>query len=1432
MKPLAQLRRWSSVGLGTLSLTLPFVVLSVDTAAAPPKAASTADSEDPAAENGDEKAETKEEAWGRKHRNIKLNYINASWAKVLQDFAEATQTEVVADRVPSAKFSRWDMKFYNREEALAVLNTELKAHNYRLQIKGHYLVLNALHEFRQEYAPALLRGDRPQPLGVEDVRDTQPAAANTTGEAAPGQQRTAKNKPPQSNLFAKRRPSSRDRAIRQASAEEDQPPERGDDLSAEPQPPVVTTLRMSERNAVVVAKIMYKAFKGDAELIDDGPRGLQGFLVRKQLAAPSGRKGARPQAGGPTVKFSIGIDEKKNQLVVEATPEETKAVVKLIKALDVPRQGAQGSVQAVGTTKDADRLAAALRPELNRLVAETRKTARQTAMANARDDGDDGDEEEAPAEEQPATPRRSLPNRAGRPDVPQALQKSLKGEVRVESIPELGILVLIGNDDDVQAVMSVIQEIEKLSAATTPEVKVAFLRHVSSETLAALLTSVYERLGQARNSTVQQSQAISVFPVARPNAILIVASKSDLPSIYDLIDELDQPSDPHGEFRVFRLKYAIPRQIVENVEALYPPQQQAQGATGQQNQPQALGLVPRVRIVDDLRTNSVIVQARPRDMKEVALLIGELDVNDIESVQRIEIFRLEYGIAEEVSASVSAAIQAVMAPSRATTVQQQGAGQGGGGPAPGGGQGGAGAGGGQGSSELREVKSAILKFRDQAGPDGRELRSGILADIRMTPDFRTNSITVTAPEESMELVAALIKQLDRPPAAVAEIKIFKLKNSDATAMTTLLSTMFGIQRTGQAGQQGGAGAQAGAPGMLIADAEDTSSMLIPLRFSVDVRTNSITAVGGAAALNVVESILLTLDESDIRARKTEVFKLINVPAANVATAISQFLTTQRQVLTADPGLLSPFEQIEREVVVVPETVTNNLLISATERYFNDIKKVIQQLDRFPRQVLIQALFVEVNLDNIDEFGMEFGVQDSILFKRSPLTTAPQFITSSTLTPAGTVSGQTVISESATPGYLFNGQQLGNNTTPSINSSNIGTQIGTGFATALTNSTLGYPGLLLQAGSQNLNLLLRALSYRNRVDILSRPMIRTVDNQTANIQVGQYVPIVNGFNANATTGVNSPIVQQRQIGIILQVTPRITPDGLVVMEVVARKDQLATTGIPLVTSPTGTVTSPIINTQNALTTIAVPNGQTVVLGGMITKNDNVQERKVPMLGDIPLLGQAFRYDFKETTRTELIIFLTPRIIHNDEEAEMFKEIEMGRLNFIESQAELVHGPLHGVFASPNSHPDPHYGYPAPEADTVPAVPPAPTKGKGIMPPPPPDAGLPSGSADIPQIPQPMPRLEEDARNSKTGPPSDDDEDLDAAFIQANYRVPQSGSDAGGRPKPKKSAAKSSATTKDGSKSAGSSKKTKAQPAKAQSNDDDQPQRAPRVAPDDS
>ncbi len=1376
------------IGVGACSLALPLGMLAIDPiAAAPPKSSRQTPQAAEATSDSDADADANEpsDPAAEKRGMVRLNYVEASWEKVLKDVAAATDTSLVADYIPKKKFSRWDLKRHTKADALKILNQELEPQNFRLQFKGRFLVLNQMRELRHEYPAATLRGDphdRESGKAAADDAETPPAArkkrpASTASRSQETQSRKATGRGSPIQLASGEEENSRPDSDR--AAEYDQQPV-----------PVETAVPLRTQKAGTIANRVYRAFGTQAEKTDDGPQGLRGFVVRR---LPSGKRAGEGSDQLP-VQFSVGVDNNRNELIVAASPGETKSIVKLIKTLDnVPKTAdGAGTTRIIKTKRDAGKLATALQPELNRLAQATRKTSRRSAQTDDADaDGRDSDED-MPASRAPGR-NQDRPDDADETGGERSLFGSLKADVLVESVPELGILVIRGNQSDVEAVEKVIEEIERLSVQTAPRVKLAILRHISSEALASLLTSVYERLAGARNSAVQQSQAISVFPVARPNAVLIVASNADIDAVFTLIDELDQQSNPSTEFMVFQLKSAVPSQVVDKVEALYPPPTAAQAAAnGQQNN--VVGLVPRVRIIDDLRTNSVIVQARPRDLREIALLIEKLDVEDTNSKQQIKIFPLTNAVADEVAFTLSSSIQNVLGPSRATAAPTTG---------QAGGQGGAfgaqaqGAGGtAQGSAELREVKSTILEFLDKNGDEGRDLRSGILSDIRMTADLRTNSIVVTAPRRSMAFVARLIEQLDRPSATVAEIKVFKLSNADATSVQTLLERLFGIQRTGQQGGQGGGGGgqQQGVPGLLVADAEDSSSMLIPLRFSVDVRTNSIIAIGGGGALNVVEAVVLKLDESDIRQRQNEVYRLKNAPAANVATAISQFLQTQQQILTADPGIISPFEQIEREVIVVPEPTSNSLLISATPRFFKDIKELIVSIDRTPRQVLIQGLIVEVSLTNTDEFGMELGFQDSILFRRSPVPT-PTTITQTTTAVTGLqTSTQQIISESATPGYLFGpaagaAQALGNNTSSTVsNPANIAGQAVTGFGTALTNGQLGYGGLVLQAGSENVNFLLRALAVRTRVDVLSRPQIRTVDNQFSQIQVGQEIPRVNGFSSNGTAGVIVPTVQQRAIGIILQVTPRISPDGLVIMEVVARKDSLSAQQINLGVSAAGTaVTSPIVNTTNAQTVIAVNSGQTVILGGMITKNDDVEERKVPVLGDIPILGRLFRYDYKQMLRTELLIFLTPRIINDDEEAEMFKQIEAERLSFIESEAERMHGPLYGIQGSfaPGTGPGSPIAPPSPTGPGL--LPNPPPKGKQI--PRPPNANIPGpATSDRSPEPYPMPGADADDAGPGASLMRNDEGDLDEQFVQTKYQPAKKGTAAAGRAAAAKSTAK--------------------------------------------
>ena len=115
---------------------------------------------------------------------------------------------------------------------------------------------------------------------------------------------------------------------------------------------------------------------------------------------------------------------------------------------------------------------------------------------------------------------------------------------------------------------------------------------------------------------------------------------------------------------------------------------------------------------------------------------------------------------------------------------------------------------------------------------------------------------------------------------------------------------------------------------------------------------------------------------------------------------------------------------------------------------------------------------------------------------------------------------------------------------------------------------------------------------------------------------------------------------------------------------------------------GAITSPVKDISTALTTVSVANEQTIVLGGLIQKTDDQITRKVPWLGDLPILGHAFRYDSQVCKRTELLIFLTPRIVKNNNVSEIIKQIEAERLHYTEAEAEAIHGPLFCAPAPPS------------------------------------------------------------------------------------------------------------------------------------------------------
>lgn len=1141
--------------------------------------------------------------------DVKLNFYAKSWAEVFESLAEQSGSQLVMDSAPSGRFSRRDSRKYTRTEAVRIVNRDLEEEGFRLIEKGNFLVVLQLNDVRMRY--------RRPVVSAHDIGEQKTPVGEVELSAGPGEAMSSLRQSTSPGRFESFSPNSRSAEVIEAAAVEKPA------ASTAVQPAVSQVSKRTEeaaesrlqrrislenRGAVDVARMIYAAMKPSAELIDNGPDNLPAFRVRSTDAA-----GKEISLAG--FDYVIGIDEQADELVVEAPRQRVGQIENLVAQLD-RRPGPAGSeLRYVPSDGDVKKLADSVRPVLRTLVAQ--RDEEETPMPRAGEfpapprAGEFADQ----SDEEMAEPETEVTiDNADEAETP--LKLDLKGTVNIQDVPGVG-LVISGNRDDVNEVERVIRALELASQGQTPGVHLQMLQHVNSEALADLLNSVYEQLGEVGLGGVEGADSsVQVLATSKPNAVLVLAPVGELEAVKLLIQQLDQPVDPAAEFEVFHLAYAVAGQVVTTLETFF-------------DERPALGT--RVRAVADVRTNSVIVHARGRDLEEIRQLVIKLDQSKSAAVSRLRIFPLKNAEAEQLAQVINTAIQSVINPPTPPTTSSgqnvQGFGGGGAGTT------------GQVAPELQEAKSAVLEFLASDGEARTLIRSGILADIRVTADPARNALLISASTESMTMMEALVKHLDQPTALVSEIKVFTLANSDALATADLLRTLF--ESEGQTNEGNG---------LQLAGAEGAGASMIPLRFSVDARTNSILATGSGDALQIVEAILLRLDESDVRERESIVVKLKNSPAADVALAVNEFLTAQRDLAQIDPELVTNLEIMEREIIVVPETVSNSLLISATPRYFEEILTLVHRLDEKPPEVVIQALLVEVELDNDDEFGVQLGLQDSVLFDRSI---------------------------DNTPGYNFNNQPLGRDTT--ANPSAIGTQALSDFALGRLNNSLGFGGLVLAASSESVSVLIRALSAKRNVQILSRPTIRTLDNQLAQILVGQQVPVVDGVTITGSIGIATPQIVQQQVGIILAVTPRISPDGSIVMETVATKSSLSSEGVPIFTDiETGSVIeSPIINLTTAQATVSVPNGQTVVLGGMITKDEVNFRRNVPWIGDLPILGIPFRYEGKSTRRTELLIFLTPRVIYNDIDSEVIKRVETERLHFLEKEAEAIHGPLYSA-----------------------------------------------------------------------------------------------------------------------------------------------------------
>jgi type II secretory pathway component GspD/PulD (secretin) len=862
---------------------------------------------------------------------------------------------------------------------------------------------------------------------------------------------------------------------------------------------------------------------------------------------------------------------------------------------------------------------------------------------------------------------------------------------------------------------------------------------------------------------------ILLLPVPRFNSILVGAPESRMQDVVNEIKKLDVPTSPVSRPVQIRLKNASATNVANLLNQLYATRYGSEGAA--QNQ---------IRITAESTTNSLYVQASPADLAEIREFADLFDRSDSAAVNELKIIRVRNALADELSTTIINAItQSVAAPSTVAPV--------GGAPGavpgafpgavpgavPGAAPGALGALGALGQAGRPvtgtsgggvTTKTTTLRLVE---PGAGAIESGQLVDTHLTADTRSNSIIISAPPKTMALLEKLIQQLDVPSAARATARVFTLKQpADAAIIANLLQQMFlGTSTTRPAttpgatpgafgaptgafpGATGGQVAGGGRPIITLGEQPTEGAALISLSIAVDDRTNSLIVVGSQNDVDTIRALVEYLQAAPVQKRFNQVVKIKNQSVADLATALQTFLNNALTVLSS-ANQLSPFQIVQQQVVMYPEPISNQLMISATPEYFAQTMALIEKLDIMPPQVMIQVLVAEVTLNDDQEFGVEIGLQSPVLFNRS---LSSGFVVNNTNPNVGY------------PGFLFNNTGVLANTTPNYtmampNSSlvsppTVGFQGISNLGVGRVSSTQNVGGLVFSASSNSFNLLIRALKTQGRLDVLSRPQVNAMDNQTAAVNIGQEFPIVTSTSITAT-GIVTPSIDRRNVGVLLRVTPRITPDGKVLMRIFP---EISSVIQPPVNLGSG-VFSNAVAIQQVETTVAAQDGETIVLGGMIQQRDQKNENKVPCLGDLPYIGSAFRYRTQARQKTEILVILTPHVIRSQEDQDRVSAEEARRMHWIESDVIKLQGPagLQAILPAQQLPPAVMHVEPGQLVpENLPAGP-TPATQTPAMPPVPPPAAPPA-----PTVPPPGQSSSQSAPANQSGGP---------ALAPASYQAP--------------------------------------------------------------
>ena len=523
---------------------------------------------------------------------------------------------------------------------------------------------------------------------------------------------------------------------------------------------------------------------------------------------------------------------------------------------------------------------------------------------------------------------------------------------------------------------------------------------------------------------------------------------------------------------------------------------------------------------------------------------------------------------------------------------------------------------------------------DKARPAGDQIRTQVFAlkyesAVQMVPILRplitpsntitaygnNNTLVITDYAGNLQRIEKIIESIDQPSGN--DGIVIPLRHASAIDIAQTVTRLFA--ETPQTGASDPSQRMVVVPdprsNSLLARAENPSR-LARLRSLVNALDTPTSAAGNmhvvflknADAVKIAETLRAVYHGGGAQAPRPAAAAGNTAPAlpppaaAPAPTATPTVITPPPLSMAGTPGAAAP----ATVGIIQADAATNSIIITAPDAIYNDLRAVIDKLDSRRAQVFIEALIVEVTASK----AAEFGVQWQNLNGASATTTAP-----------GSVFGGTNFG-----GARQNIQGLAQNP---LNA-------GEGLNVGVIKGVVTVPG----AGQVvNLGLLVRALESDSNANILSTPTLLTTDNEEARIVVGQNLPFITGqyaVSGTATTPTPFQTIQRQDVGIQLRIRPQISGGGTVRLQIYQEVSSVL---------DNSNSAGPITNKRSVESMVLLDDGQIAVIGGLIQDNMSDVLSKVPLLGDLPLVGGLFQYKTRARSKTNLMVFLRPTVLRD-------------------------------------------------------------------------------------------------------------------------------------------------------------------------------------------